>query len=387
MLSKARTLLTLPNNIIGLLMSKVLILGGYGNFGARIATALLKKNIAIIIAGRDSKKANALHQQLMMCKESTITSIEVAVFDANLSLATELERLKPTVVINTIGPFQSADYSIATTCILHGVHYLDLADAREFVADIHSLNALATQHQVLVVSGASTVPGLSSAVLEHYKNQFLSIDSLKYGISPGQKAPRGLATTQSILTYLGKPLKPWGSEKTSRFGWQNIYLQDYPKLGKRWMANCDIPDLDLFPNKYHIPSIQFSAGMESGLLHLGMWILSWLIRFGIPLHLEKHAHFLLNASHIFDCFGTDNGGMHMLIRGKMQNGQFHEINWYIIAEKGDGPQIPCVPAIILAEQLVKNEIEIRGALPCVGLVSLEKYMHELKDFSIRCIVK
>ena len=140
------------------------------------------------------------------------------------------------------------------------------------------------------------------------------MDSLVYGINPGQKAPRGLATTESILTYLGKPLKPWGNHDKC-FGWQDIYRQDYPELGKRWMANCDIPDLDLFTHQYGINNIRFSAGMESSALHLGMWMMSYLVRMGLPLNLSKRAKFLLAFSHVFDVFGTTSGGMHMLIKG------------------------------------------------------------------------
>ena len=37
-------------------MNDILILGGYGNFGKRIATALVKDGIGIIIAGRNAVK-------------------------------------------------------------------------------------------------------------------------------------------------------------------------------------------------------------------------------------------------------------------------------------------------------------------------------------------
>ena len=43
---------------------KVLILGGYGNFGKRIAGLLTRKGIAVIIAGRDGAKAAALAKDL-----------------------------------------------------------------------------------------------------------------------------------------------------------------------------------------------------------------------------------------------------------------------------------------------------------------------------------
>lgn len=362
-------------------MNQVLILGGYGNFGSRIAAALVKDNISIIIAGRERQKAKSLANKLN--KDAAENIISIAAFDANQELSKQLDLLKPAIVINTIGPFQTADYSIAKTCIQHDIHYIDLADARDFVTGITCLHSLAKENNVLVVSGASTVPGLSSAVLDHYKNDFAMIDSLIYGISPGQKAPRGLATTESILTYLGKPLKPWGSHKQTCFGWQNIYRQEYPELGKRWMANCDIPDLDLFPSTYGIKNIRFSAGMENSALHLGMWMMSYLVRMGLPLNLPKHARFLLSLSHIFDLFGTSNGGMHMLIKGTNKKGKPIEIKWFIIAKDNDGPQIPCVPAIILSKKIIQDKLHASGAMPCVGMITLDEYMKELEGFSIK----
>ncbi|MEO8400302.1 MAG: saccharopine dehydrogenase NADP-binding domain-containing protein [Gammaproteobacteria bacterium] len=362
-------------------MNQVLILGGYGNFGSRIAAALVKDNISIIIAGRERQKAEILRNQLK--KDAVENTITIATFDANKELSEQLDLLKPAIVINTIGPFQTADYSIAKICIQHNVHYIDLADARDFVTGINCLDSSAKKNNVLVVSGASTVPGLSSAVLDHYKNKFATIDSLIYGISPGQKAPRGLATTESILTYLGKPLKPWGNHDQKYFGWQDIYRQEYPELGKRWMANCDIPDLDLFTDKYGLNNIRFSAGMENSVLHLGMWALSYLVRIGLPLNLPKHAKFLLSLSHTFDSFGTTSGGMHMLMKGTDKKGKPIAIKWFIIAKNNDGPQIPCIPAIILSKKIIEGKLNASGAIPCVGMVTLDEYMKELEGFSIK----
>ena len=364
-------------------MGQVLILGGYGNFGARIATALVKNNISVIIAGRDLHQAEALRDKLKQHAAENLVTI--AAFDAHQALDQQLAQLKPTLVINTIGPFQTADYSIPTLCIQHKVHYIDLADAREFVNGITCLDALAKENNVFVVSGASTVPGLSSAVVAHYKHHFATIDSLTYGISPGQKAPRGLATTESIFTYLGKPLKPWGKNQRQYFGWQDIYRQDYPELGKRWMANCDIPDLDLFGQHYGIKTIRFSAGMESSFLHLGMWLMSYLVRIGIPLNLPKHAKSLLALSHLFDSLGSANGGMHMMISCTNHEGKPLQIKWFIIAKDNDGPQIPCVPAIILSKKIIQGQLQTRGATPCVGLVTLDEYMNELTGFSIQIL--
>lgn len=354
----------------------ILILGGYGNFGKRIARKLTGHGIGVIIAGRNAQKAEAL------CDELGAHICKAAVFDVTQQMDEALTQLQPKVVINTCGPFQSADYSVAESCITADVHYIDLADGRNFVTGISTLNEDAKAHDVLVVSGASTVPGLSSAVLSHYAQEFSQIDKLTFGISPGQKAERGLATTQAIMSYVGRPLRPDFGQKRIRYGWQDIYRQDYPGLGKRWMANCDIPDLDLLPQAFGIKDIQFSAGLELAPLHLGLYALSWLVRMGVPLPLEKWAGSLLKASDAFNRFGSADGGMHMIMDGLDPNGQPIKRHWYIIAKNGHGPYIPTIPAVILAKQLARDEIAERGAKPCVSLVNLEDYLAELSDFDI-----
>ncbi|WP_020592548.1 saccharopine dehydrogenase family protein [Kiloniella laminariae] len=359
----------------------VLILGGYGNFGKRIATALTNGKTAaplpVIIAGRNADKAAAFARELAPGMAS------FASFDVFTGLDQHLTRLKPAVVINTCGPFQDSDYSIPDCCIKHGIPYIDLADGRDFVTGITCLDASARNQKVAVISGASTVPGLSSAVIEHFSGEFSAIESCSYGISPGQKAERGLATTRGILGYTGKALKLAPGQKLSRYGWQNIFRQSFPLLGKRWMANCDIPDIDLFPQKYGLRNLIFSAGLELAPLHLGLWALSWLVRWGLLSKLQKHAELLLRASNFFDRFGSADGGMFFHISGLDHHGKPHSRNWFIIALDGDGPQIPTIPAIILARKLASQKCDLVGAMPSVGLVRLTEYLEELKPFKIQ----
>jgi len=356
-------------------MNKILILGGYGNFGKRIAHALVAKGLRVIIAGRNKEKAKQLKTEL-----GDLASYSV--FDVNEALAMHVENLAPKVIINTCGPFQSADYRVAQICIDHGIHYIDLADGRDFVTGITALDEAARNHKVCIISGASTVPGLSSAVVEQYRGEFSTIHSMVYGISPGQQAERGLATTKGIMSYVGKALKPFKGMRSINYGWQGIYRQDYPILGKRWMANCDIPDLDILPAKYAIEKIQFSAGLELPFLHLGLWALSWLVRFGLPLDLPKFSKPLLIASDWFNKIGSADGGMHVILSGLDKQGKPHTRKWFIIAKNGCGPHIPTIPAIILAQKLIEGKFSQIGAQPCVGLMTVQDYLNEMTDFDI-----
>jgi hypothetical protein len=360
-------------------MSKILILGGYGNFGRRIAMALAKSDCHIVIAGRHLQKAK-------QCADAIRTRIpkapiETADIDINKQLSEQLTRIRPKVVINTCGPFQRRDYTVAQCCLAHRVHYIDLADARDYVTGITALDQDAKAAAVLVISGASTVPALSSAVLEYYRAQFSKIDSLRYGISPGQQVDLGLATAKSLLSYVGKPLKPFAGHSTP-FGWQHTYRQRFPDIGKRWMSSCDVPDLDLLPSRYGIKTIQFSAGMELPIVHWSLWVLGWIIRLGLPLDLPKYAPLLLRLNRWLKGLGTPDGGMHISIQGKDHQDTPKRVEWFIIAKNGDGPHIPTIPAVVLAKKLVTESLTIRGAMPCVGLVTLSEYRDALTAFDI-----
>lgn len=355
--------------------NEVLILGGYGNFGKRIAAALSHHSVPVIIAGRDLTKATAL--------AATLPGARGAAIDIHGDLAGALRREKPSVVVHTCGPFQGSDYSVARACAAAGVHYIDLADGRDFVRDFRSLDAEAKAAGVTLISGASTVPGLSSAVLAHFRPRFARIDAMDFGISPGQKAERGLATTRAIMTYVGKPLRAFAGHPRA-YGWQDLRRHDYPVMGRRWLSNCDIPDLDLLPEAYGLKDIRFGAGLELGFMHVGLWAISGLVRAGVPLNLPALARPLLAISDWFNVFGSNVGGMHVTLSGEGLDGKPLLTNWAIVAKSGDGPQIPCVPAILLAKRLYKKDPGLApGAFACVGLVKLEDYLSELSRFAIR----
>ncbi|UDF04198.1 saccharopine dehydrogenase family protein [Asticcacaulis sp. AND118] len=352
---------------------KVLILGGYGNFGKRIAAGLIRRAVPVIIAGRDATKAEACARSL---------GAEWSVFDLNSGLNDALRTLRPAVVVHTAGPYQNADYRVAEACIAAGIHYVDLSDARDFVVGFNRLDAAAKAAGVTAISGASTVPCLSSAVIAHFRDRFASLDGLDFGIGPGQGAERGLATTAAILSYVGKPLKPFAGHPNA-YGWQGLRRHRFPHLRPRLMGDCDIPDLDLLPAAYGLRSIRFGAGLELGFIHLGLWALSWGVRWKLlPFPLPKLAKPLLKAADLFDPLGSDDGGMFMALSGTGLDGQTLTIDWHIIARNGDGPQIPSVPAILLAERLAKGSGPTPGARSSLGLIALADYLTALEPFDI-----
>jgi hypothetical protein len=354
----------------------VLVIGGYGNFGSVIARRLSREaNLSVIIAGRSEEKAKALAAEL---------GAEWAVVDIENDLDASLDLLKPDITIHTSGPFQSQGYEVAQACIRHRSHYIDLADGRDYVANIVSLDAAAKAKGVLVVSGASSVPALTSAIIDEYRSEFRTMESISYGIATAQKTNRGLATTRAVLSYAGMPFKTLinGNMETV-YGWQNLHWRKFAGLGRRALGNCDVPDLALFPERYpDLKTIRFAAGLELSVVHLGLWALSWLVRLRLIGNLASIAPFLLALSRYFDPFGTDNSGFFMELNGAGPEGDHKRVTFELTARSGDGPLIPCAPAIVMALRLADNGIEERGAAPCVGLVDLSALLNELKPMDI-----
>ena len=88
-----------------------------------------------------------------------------------------------------------------------------------------------------VVSGASSVPGLSSAAVDAYAGEFSKLDAIDIGISPGNSFDPGLATTASILGEVGRPYATLaGGRWQTTYGWQGLRRQRFPGIGPRWMA-------------------------------------------------------------------------------------------------------------------------------------------------------
>ena len=363
-------------------MKKVLILGGYGNFGAHVTRGLAaEKDVRVVIAGRNQDKCQKLAAEL----QPTAPNLPLYhALDVHRDLPGVLGHVKPDVVVHASGPFQGQGYHVAEACINAGCHYVDLADGREFVGNIARLDAAAKAKGVTVISGASSVPCLTSALVDFHLPQFQSLVTLDYGITTAQKSSIGIATTAAVLSYAGKPFTTLKDGKMQQvYGWQDTKMHNYPELGLRLMGNCDVPDLDLFPQRYRsLQNIHFHAGQEMKLLHLGIRLGAWLVRKGIIKNLGAHAPRLMKVARLFDVFGSDRSGLHMTLKGTGADGKPRTTNFYLIAKSGHGAIIPAIPAILSARMLARGELAQRGAFPCLGVITLPQYMDALKSYDI-----
>ena len=361
-------------------MRTIVVLGGYGFFGHRISAALATTaSVRVLVGGRDLERASAATRAMGLRVEHA-----VALDARDIHLADALRRLRVDVLIHTAGPFQGQDYSVARAAIEAGCHYIDLADGRQFVAGVGTLSALASAAGVTVISGASSVPALSSAVIDRYLPKFGRLETIRIGISSGARAP-GLATVKGVFSYGGKPIRSWENGAwLNAYGWLNLRRHRFPPpLGKRWLGSCDVPDLELFPQRYPtVRTVSFQAGFASDLGHLVVWGLAGLVKAGILSDMSTFASPLNRLSRWMEPIVSDKGGMFVTLEGEGKDGAPLRIDWNLIAVKNHGPHIPCGAAIALARKIGSGASLPRGAVPCMGLLTVEEFLEPLRDLSI-----
>ena len=360
---------------------RVLVIGGYGFFGRRLVERLARQpGLHVIVAGRSAAQGQALVQTLRRFAVSELSCATLDIHTPDLERA--LQALAPDVVVHTCGPFQGQQYHVAAACIAAGAHYIDLADGREFVAGIGCLQKRALTAGLAVISGASSVPALSSTVADQLAQGFTRVETIDIGISPGNRTDRGLSTIQAILSYCGKPLPVKGSAPA--FGWSGSRRHRYPApVGRRLLSPCDVPDLVLLPGRYAgKPSVSFGAGLELSFLHRGMNAMAMLTRFGFVPDWSVHAGALKRAADVFKSLGSDAGAMHVSVTGETTQSVKRTRTWHLVATAGDGPYVPTLAAAALVRRLHIGDSSLLGARPAVGLLSLGDFAREAEGLHI-----
>ena len=361
-----------------------MVLGGYGVFGRRITANLAKRpEIEVIVAGRHLAAAQELIR--------TLRTERVRPLAVDLSQPAAISTLvaaKPTVIVDTLGPFQSRNLALPRRCAERGIHYVDIADARTRATEIASLDAAARLERAAIVSGASTVPAFTTAIVDELVPTPREVVAIDVGISPGHRTPRGIATVSAILSYCGQPI-PAVCGDAETFGWGDLVRYPYPDpVGERWLSNVDTPERALWRTRY--PALEEAtvrAGLELSLVHLGLAGLSRGVRLRILPRLGRCARAFHAVAGWLDRFGTDAGAMHVSVIARDAHARTKSRTATLIAEHGDGPQVPAAPACAIVKKLLAlpgcAPLEKRGAFACVGLLTRAEIMRELADFSIR----
>ncbi|MBB3648584.1 hypothetical protein FHX14_004811 [Rhizobium sp. BK619] len=378
----------------------LLIIGGYGTFGGRLARLLGDEpRLRLLIAGRSLEKADDFVADLRAPKDGSEglgssnlgASLQAVRFDRDGDLAEQLTRLQPDLVVDASGPFQSFGddpYKVVRACIGLDIDYADLADSTGFVTAIGGLDAEARARGVFALSGLSSLPALSFAALEVMAPQFAWVEAVAAGIAPSSHVKIGLNVVSAIASYAGKPVPRLSDGKVSsgRGLIDAMRVTVAPPgavpLQSREFLLVDAPDLALLPARF--PELQSSftgVGTEPQPLQRLLGLAAQLVRLKLLPSLLPFSRLIQRASHGF-AIGAHRGGMFVRVTGVDAAGKSLIGGWHLIAEGDDGPFIPVTGVAALVRQLLKGIRPENGARPATGELRLDDFEAEFRRFSI-----
>lgn len=357
---------------------RILVLGGYGGFGGRISMRLVAEGYAVLVAGRSLTKARAF------CDADP--RLAPIAFD-RADIANALLQYTPDLIVDASGPFQAMDLAVPRACIDAGVHYCDIADSTAFVKAISDLDATARERGVALISGASSVPALSGAAIRELSADLTSVTAVEMAISASNQAAAGPSVAAAILSQVGKPFHLWrGKREVTEYGWQKPISIDFVVPGlralrRRRVALVDVPDVALVPLRLPgRPAVSFRAGTELGFQNVALWLLSWPVRWSWLNNLTSLSSLLAPLQRLTSWLGSDRSAMTVRVFG-MAGDRRLERRWTLIAERGDGPEIPALAVPLIVERILSGR-QTAGARDAGQALTLADFRPSFAELAI-----
>jgi hypothetical protein len=355
---------------------KVLILGGYGTFGGRLARLLADEaRLTLIIAGRSAAQAEAF------CAAAPATATMVpAEFDREGDVEAQLAAHAPDIVVDASGPFQAYGdpYRVVRAAIARGINYLDLADGSDFVKGVVQFDEAARSRGVFVITGVSSFPVLTAAVVRRLARGMARVEQISGGIAPSPYAGVGLNVIRAIAGYSGKPVSlVRDGRKTVAYGLTESrrYTIAPPgglPLGSIRFSLVDVPDLQVLPEQWPgLRDIWMGAGPVPEILHRALNVCASAVRLKLLPSLAPLAGMMHRAINIVR-WGEHRGGMFVEIAGEMVGARVVRA-WHMTAEGDDGPFIPSMACEAIIRHCLDGKPPAPGARPATGDLELEDY--------------
>ncbi len=358
---------------------RVVLVGATGMFGARLAARLATwRELDLVLAARTAAPLEALRARLAAAGAQAALSTAVVDREQPQTVAA----LKSWAVIDAAGPFQGAGYGLALAAVEAGAHWIDLADARDYVAGFaEALDGAARARGVLAVTAASSTPATSAAALARLTHGWREVRRATTVIAPAAQSP-GLSVTQAVLAQSGQPVRCFsGGAWTRRRAWMGARRVSLPGLGRRLAALADTPDLDMLPTLAREEGL-FYASVEPAILTRLVGLAAWAVRLRLIASLRPLAGALRPVAALLARFGARRGGMMVTVEGVGPDGELRRARWSLVAEGDSGPDIPSAPASAVLRGLLDGRLARTGAQPCIGVVGLDEILAELAGLPI-----
>ncbi|MBI1864362.1 MAG: saccharopine dehydrogenase NADP-binding domain-containing protein [Nitrospirae bacterium] len=351
----------------------IVVFGGSGVCGKRVVREILRLCKAqVTIAARDRARAEAVRNSLGPDR------IDLKFGDARDTTFVRESIRGATAAVCCLGPFHAVDLTILEACIAERVHYIDIAENREYVRRVYSLDSKIKAAGIVALTGHSSLPGSSSVLAKLAADGMKTVDEVLVGLFIGNKNERGAGGIGALLNSLGERFAGWENGRpTCEIGWQRKLSFDFPSpVGERDLYLSNIADYDLMPRLLGSTSVRFFVGFESRLMNRMISLAGRLKRMGFLPAGPGTARVLVKLGGLFSFTGYDGGALQVTVTGEDRHGKATRSTIALMADR-EGQRIPAMPAALAACALVKGEPIEAGVKFFGEWMNPERYVEEL----------
>lgn len=246
------------------------IYGAYGYTGQLITEECRRKNLNILLSGRDAT-------QLRRLSEATDFAYEPCDLNAPSALATLLG--KGQIVIHCAGPFHATARQMIDACLEARTHYLDITGEYIVFEMLAGYDAKARIKGILVMPGVGFDVVPSDCLALHLKNRAAAATHLQLGFTMSKGGvSRGTARTMIDGLGHGSMIRRNGNLTPIRLG-EKVLNIDFGEFQRKGLC---IPwgDISTAWRSTGIPNIEVYSAVPETTIHLARVSshLNWLMR-------------------------------------------------------------------------------------------------------------
>jgi saccharopine dehydrogenase-like NADP-dependent oxidoreductase len=303
---------------------RVLIVGGRGHIGSKVAADLLKHTQAhLIITGRASAPHDAIGENL---------TSRVQYLSLDLSERGQVKQaiLGVDLVIHCAGPFRWRDTFLLESCIEHGINYIDVSDDREFTQKTLAHSTAAHQAGITAVINTGVFPGISNSMVLQGIEQLDTPEEIHIRYVVVGSGGAGITVMRTTFLGLLHPFESWinGQWQTVEpftgkecvefpkpYGFKNVYWFDMPEsitLAANFPVTTVTTKFGTSPDIYN-QLTQLMVTRFSKRLMQKTWMINLM------------AQISYRMTNISDRFSGTGVAMRVEVTGQ-KNGQFHRLN-------------------------------------------------------------
>lgn len=340
---------------------QVLILGGSGRIGSKVAADLIAHtSVQVTIAGRNLTTGVQLSEQLgnrvqfVAIDLSNISTLQEAISRSDL-------------VIHCAGPFHYRDANVLKLCIEQGVNYVDVSDHPSFTRKALAYKSAAESAGITAVINTGIFPGISNSMVRRDVERLDQAEKIHLSYVVAGSGGAGITVMRTTFLGLQRPFEAWidGDWKLVK-PYSDREVVEFPKYGKVGVYWFDMPEAFTLPETFPVKTVITKFATVPRFYNYLTWSVA---RWWHPKLLQTKAviEFLSHVSHFMTDVTDNFSGIGVAIRSE------------VTGEK-EGRSVRCISTMIHPDTAISAgmgtgsvaELILSGRLKKPGVWAIEQ---------------